>query len=305
MYDCIIIGGGPAGLSAAIYARRAQLDTLVIEKDYGGLGVIAVTEQVNNYPGMPEVSGYDLGEAFHAHAESLGAQFREAQITGISRTPEGFTLHAGDSTIDGKCVIWAAGASHRRLHVPGEELLGVSFCAVCDGAFYQGKTVAVIGGGDTALEDALYLSRIAQKVYLIHRRGEFRANQTVQQQLSAASNIELVLHAECTKILGDKRVNGLRLLQNGTEREIALDGVFPAIGSVPNTDILQGFAELDAAGYLCAGEDGVTSVPGFFAAGDVRTKKLRQVVTAAADGACCIQSAEGWLRQSAIAKEQQ
>lgn len=303
MHDILIIGGGPAGLSAAVYAARAQLSALVIEKDYMGRGVIAASECVENYPGLPGISGFDLADTFRKQAKALGASFREAEITGISRTAGGFSLHTKDSKIlESRCLIYAAGTSYRRLSVPGAQLLGVSYCAPCDGAFYPGKEVAVIGGGDTALEDALYLSHIAAKVYLVHRRGTFRANQTLQTKVHETSNIELVLHASAVRIPGESRVEGLVIAQNETERTLPVSGIFTAIGSVPNTVLLQGIADLDAQGYLIAGEDGITSAPGIFAAGDVRTKPFRQVITAAADGANAVRSAERYLaRKPALA----
>lgn len=298
MYDIVIIGSGPAGLSAAIYAGRAKLSALVVERDAFGLGAIAVTEQVDNYPGLQGIGGYELGEIFRKQAEAFGAEFLEANITAIRKTDAGFLLERKyGEPIAARAVIYAAGASYRRLDAPGATLNGVSYCATCDGAFYQGKTVAVIGGGDTALEDALYLSRIAAKVYLVHRRAEFRANQTAQALVRETPNIELVLEAVPAAVIGEKRVEALEITQDGTQKTLDVDGVFLAIGSIPNTALLEGIAELDAQGYVIAGEDGVTSLEGLFAAGDVRTKPLRQVVTAAADGANCVQSAERWLRK--------
>lgn len=298
MYDIMIIGSGPAGLTAAIYASRAQLRAVVIEKDYMGSGQIAATEQVDNYPGLPGIGGYELGEAFREHAEKMGASFFEGEAIAIQRNEDAFTVHFKDgSSLEGKSIIYTAGTSYRRLEIPGGELLGVSYCATCDGAFYQDKTVAVVGGGDTALEDALYLSKIAEKVYLIHRRDTFRANQALQTAVKNTPNIALVLNAVPVEISGEKRAEALVLLQNGEARKLDVNGIFVAIGSIPNTALLEGICDLDANGYVSAGENGVTSAAGIFAGGDVRTKTLRQVVTAVADGANCVQSVEKYLRE--------
>ena len=297
MYDLVIVGGGPAGLSAAIYAARAQLSALVLEKDYGGRGVIAVSERVDNYPGLPGIAGFDLADSFRRQAKALGASFRMAEVTCITRTPDGFPIACKDGKmLEARAVIYAAGAGYRRLDIPGAALVGVSYCAPCDGAFFAGREVAVVGGGDTALEDALYMARIASKVYLVHRRETFRANRTLQAQVRQSPNIEPVLSANAVRVLGNTHVEGLVIEQNGTARELSVSAVFTAIGSVPNSALLEGLAYLDANGYVVAGEDCVTSVPGLFAAGDVRTKPFRQVVTAAADGACAVQSAEAFLR---------
>ncbi|MFR6586540.1 MAG: NAD(P)/FAD-dependent oxidoreductase [Ruminococcus sp.] len=296
MFDIIIIGSGPAGMTAAIYARRASLDALVLEKDAMGSGQIAVTEQVDNYPGLPRIGGYELGEKFREHAEELGASFSENEVAAADRNRRHFyRFHERWDECHGK-----KRDLRRRNFLPpfgnsGESARRVSYCATCDGAFYQNKTVAVVGGGDTALEDALYLSRMAKQVYLVHRRDAFRANASLQKQVAQTGNIVPVLCAVPTEIVGEKHVEALKLLHNDKPEDLQLDGVFVAIGSVPNTELLRGIAALDASGYVVAGEDGVTSVSGLFAAGDVRTKLLRQVVTAAADGANCVASAEKYL----------
>lgn len=296
MYDIIIIGGGPAGLTAAIYASRAKLRAVVLERDTMGAGQIAVTEQVDNYPGLLHMGGYELGEKFREHAEALGASICENEVEQLAQADGVFTASLTDGTsISAKSVIYALGTSYRKLEIPGGQLPGVSYCATCDGAFYQGKIVAVIGGGDTALEDALYLSRMAKTVYLVHRRDNFRANAALQEAVRQTENIALVTNAVPTEIVGEKRVTALRIDRSGQPEELTLDGVFVAIGSVPNTELLKDLAELDAGGYVKAGEDGVTSLAGLFAAGDVRTKPLRQVITAAADGANCVVSAERYL----------
>lgn len=299
MYDIVIIGSGPAGLSAAVYASRAQFSAVVAEKDYMGAGQIAASEQVDNYLGLPEINGYELGEKFREHAVSLGAEFFEGEVSGISKNAESYTVSFMDgSTLESRCVIYAAGTSYRRLEIPGGELLGVSYCATCDGAFYKGKTAAVVGGGDTALGDALYLSKIAEKVYLIHRRDTFRANRALQELVKKTPNIEVILNAVPTKVMGEKRVEGLEISVSGETRNLEVNGVFVAIGSVPNTGILNGICSLDKNGYIIADEDGITSADGFFAAGDVRTKALRQVVTAVSDGANCVLSAENYIRDN-------
>ncbi len=299
MYDIVIIGSGPAGLSAAVYASRAQFSAVVAEKDYMGAGQIAASEQVDNYLGLPEINGYELGEKFREHAVSLGTKFFEGEVSGIIKNAESYTVSFKDgSTMESRCIIYAAGTSYRRLEIPGGELLGVSYCATCDGAFYKGKTAAVVGGGDTALGDALYLSKIAEKVYLIHRRDTFRANKALQELVKKTSNIEVILNAVPTKVIGEKRVEGLEISVSGETSSLAVNGIFVAIGSVPNTGILDGICSLDKNGYIIADEDGITSADGLFAAGDVRTKALRQVVTAVSDGANCVLSAENYIRNN-------
>lgn len=299
MYDTIIIGSGPAGLSAAVYASRASLKALVIEKVYGGTGQIAESERVDNYLGLYGENGFDLGEKFRCHAEALGAVFYEGEVRSIARESDGYRITLDDQTVfHTRTVVYAAGASHRKLGIKGEETLsgrGVSYCAVCDGAFYRGKTVAVVGGGDTALGDALFLSKIAEKVYLVHRRDSFRANKRTQEQVFATPNIELVLNAVPTEIVGEKKIEALSIQQSGEDKTLAVSGVFVAVGTIPNSGLLQELVALDANGYIIAGEEGVTSAEGIFAAGDVRTKALRQVITAASDGANCIYSVENYL----------
>lgn len=295
-YDIIIIGSGPAGLTAAIYAARAGLKAIVFEKDPMGSGQIAVTERVDNYPGLYGISGYELGDKFRQQAEDLGTEVRDTEVTAIKPVSSGFdVILKNGEAVHSKTIIYAAGTSYRRLEVKGSDLVGISHCATCDGVFYKGKEVAVIGGGDTAITDAVYLSRIAKKVYVIHRRDKLRAAKSLVERAQAISGIELCLDCHLEEILGEGRVRGVKLTQKGKPREIAVEGVFAAIGSIPNTFILEGLVDLDKNGYIMADEDGVTSLKGFFAAGDVRTKALRQVVTAAADGACCVDSAEKFI----------
>lgn len=299
MYDTIIIGGGPAGLTAAIYAKRAQMSALVVEKVSEGTGQIAVTEQVDNYPGLFGVSGYDLAESFRKHAAELGAELLVSEVQKIERIPEGWSVSIANGEPKlAKTVIFAAGTSYRRLGVSGDDKRRISYCAVCDGAFYKGKTAAVIGGGDTALSDALYLSKLAERVYLIHRRDEFRANKSLQKQVSETPNITPVMSAVLSEITGGESADGIVYVQDGVSKRLTVDGIFAAVGSVPNSGLLKGICELDGSGYVIAGEDCVTSAKGIFAAGDVRTTPLRQVVTAAADGANAAISAEIYISNS-------
>jgi len=295
MTDIIIIGSGPAGLTAAIYARRAMLSALVVEKDYMGTGQISVTDRVENYPGLYGLSGYELGEKFREQAETLGAEFYEGEVESLEQADGVWHVKfklGGEKTA--KAVVYAAGTSYRHLGVKGEDKQRISFCAVCDGFFYKDKTVAVIGGGDTALGDALYLSKLAKTVYLVHRRDEFRANKSLQKKVDDTENIVKIMSAQLKEITGGANAEGIVYEQAGEEKSLALDGIFCAVGSVPNTQLLEGVCKLED-GYAAAGEDCVTSAAGLFAAGDVRTTPLRQVVTAAADGANAAASAEKYI----------
>lgn len=296
--DVLIIGSGPAGLSAAVYAKRANLNTVVLEKDYQGTGQIAESDQVDNYLGLPKINGYDLGEAFLKHAQELGTQFQEGMADSFTKEEDGWSVHIADGqTIHTKTVIYCAGATHRHLGVDGEEQFagrGVSYCAVCDGAFYKGKQTAVIGGGDTALGDALYLSDLCEKVYLVHRRDQFRGSALSVQQLQEKENVEILTSAVPAKIIGEQTVTALELKDG---RSIPVSGTFVAVGMQPCTSQLVEVVELDAAGYVIADETGITSAPGFFVAGDVRTKALRQIVTAVSDGANAAVSAAEYIRQ--------
>ena len=303
MYDVVIIGSGPAGLSAAVYAKRANLNVAVIEKEYEGTGQIAESGNVNNYLGLPDINGYDLGEKFREHALSLNVCFIEKEALNIEENDSGYTIKLDDGeNINSKTIIYAAGAYPRRADVPGEEEYtgkGVSYCAICDGAFYKDKTVTVLGGGDTALDDALYLSDICKKVYLIHRRNEFRGAQSTVEKLKEKDNVEFVLSDSVVEIKGDKKPDSVKLKSG---KELAVDGIFIAYGSVPQTALVKDIVQLDDKGYIVAGEDGFTNAAdngdclmGFFAAGDVQTKKLRQVVTAVSDGANAATSAAEYL----------
>lgn len=302
MYDIIIIGSGPAGLAAAIYGQRAKLSVLVIEKQPMSGGQIINTPDVDNYPGMPGMGGFELASKFRAHADAMGAKVVTAEVKAFELSGDVKKIITEDATYEAKTVVIATGATHRKLDVPGEEQLagaGVSYCATCDGAFFRGKEVAVIGGGDVALEDALFLSRISKKVYLIHRRDEFRGAKSLQEKVFQTENIEVVWNTVVETIDGDGLVEGLALRQTktGEHRILSVQGVFVAVGIQPNSELFQGTLDMDEGGYIRAGEDGVTSIPGVFAAGDVRTKMLRQVITAAADGANAVTSAERYLYQ--------
>lgn len=298
MFDVIIVGSGPAGLSAAIYAARSQLDFVVAEKDFLGTGQISLSNEVDNYPGLPGIGGYELGEKLRNHAIALGSRFHEGEAVRITEKSGAFIVHFKDGiTLESRCVILCTGASHRKLDIPGSSLAGVSYCAACDGAFYKGKTVAVIGGGDTALTEAVYLSKIAGRVLLVHRREQLRANMTLQKKVRSIKSIELLLNARLLEITGSESVSGIDIMQSGERKHIEVDGIFAAIGIIPNTSAFGDIVRLDKMGFVIAGEDGVTSAKGIFAAGDVRTKSFRQVITAASDGANCIESAERYLRQ--------
>lgn len=301
MYDIIIIGSGPAGLSAAIYAQRACLDTIVIEKNGISGGQVLNTWEVDNYPGFPGVTGFELSRQFREHANKLGARVVQDEVVQVELSGNVKKVVCEEETYEARCVILASGAHHRTLEVPGEEELrgaGVSYCATCDGAFFRGRTVAVVGGGDAALEDAIFLARMCEKVYIVHRRDKLRGAKRLQERLQALENIEFVWNSETVAIEGNAQVEALRLrqTQTGEERRLDVDGVFIAVGIAPESELYAGQLELDEQGYIRADESGQTSVPGVFAVGDVRTKALRQILTAASDGANCVASAERYLQ---------
>ncbi len=302
VYDLIIIGSGPAGLSAAVYGMRAGLGLLVVEKNPMSGGQVLNTYEVDNYLGMPGFNGFDMGVKFREHADRLGAPFMEAEVTGIT-DGEVKTVHTTEGDLRARALILATGARHARLDVPGETELsgmGVSYCATCDGAFFRGRTVAVVGGGDVALEDAAYLTRFCEKVYLIHRRDELRGAHVLQERLRALPGVEILYSHVVKEIQGQDEVTGLLLedLKSGEQRVLPVDGVFVAVGIQPETKLLEGLATCDPAGYVSAGEDCATDVPGIYVAGDVRKKLLRQVVTAVADGANAVTAAAAWISRN-------
>ena len=305
-YDLVIIGSGPAGLSAAVYGKRAGFDVLVMEKNPMSGGQVLNTYEVDNYLGMPGINGFEMGMKFRQHAEEMGVSFDHAEVTGISDAGAHkiITVRDGDAekSYEAGALIIATGASHALLQVPGEEALighGVSYCATCDGAFFRNKTAAVVGGGDVAVEDAVFLSRVCEKVYLIHRRDSLRAARSLQDTLFQCRNVEVLWDSVVEEICGREKVESLKLRRLKEERteELPVDGVFIAVGIRPNTEMLQNIVTYDEGGYIIAGEDCATQTPGIFAAGDVRTKQLRQIVTAVADGANAVLSAEKYLRE--------
>ena len=302
VYDMIIVGSGPAGLTAGIYGKRAGLKVVILESGFIQGGQIVNTYEVDNYPGMPGISGLELAEKLKEHVTGLGVEIARGKVKGISLDGEWKIVHTKKADYRGKAVILAAGAVHRKLEVPGEEELagmGVSYCATCDGAFFKDKTVAVVGGGDVAVEDAILLSRTCKKVYLVHRRDELRAEKILQDSLFACHNVELVWDSVPVSVEGEDKVTALKVrnVKTDEEKEISVDGVFIAVGIVPGSGKFKDLVKMDESGYIIAGEDGVTSTPGIFAAGDIRTKNLRQVVTAVADGANAVASVQRYLME--------
>lgn len=310
MYDVVIVGSGPAGLSAAIYAKRAGLKALTLEKNPMSGGQVLNTYEVDNYPGLPGINGFDLAEKFRGHADKLGCEFKEAEVSAVrglsddeenaqllaassehkAMVEKGFVLETDQGEIRARTVLAAAGATHAKLNIPGEEELagmGVSYCATCDGAFFKGKVTAVIGGGDVAAEDAIFLARGCEKVYLIHRRDELRAAAVLQKEVMSLPNVEILWDTVAESINGQDQVESLSIknVKTGEKRELPLQGVFVVVGIIPYSEVFRQLAQCDEKGYLIAGEDCATTWPGLYAAGDVRRKKLRQVVTAVADGA--------------------
>lgn len=317
MYDVVIIGSGPAGLSAAIYAKRAGLKAVTIEKSPMSGGQVLNTYEVDNYPGLPGINGFDMGMKFREHADKLGCEFRIAEVISICSRQSGiaelkaaniqecsaeagFLVETDEGVLETKTVLAAMGASHAKLNIPGEEELsgmGVSYCATCDGAFFKGRTTAVIGGGDVAVEDAIFLARGCEKVYLIHRRDELRAANILQEEVKSLPNVEILWDTVAEGIEGEDQVEALQLknIKTGEKKRLPVDGVFIAVGILPQSELLQSVTVCDEKGYVIAGEDGVCQTPGIFAAGDIRTKKLRQIITAAADGANAITSVQEYL----------
>lgn len=298
MYDILIIGGGPAGLTAATYACRAGKSVLVLEKAAFG-GQITWSPRVENFPGFVSISGNELGDKLLEQAMEQGAEVELEEVTGLEKTAEGWkALCDSGAAFEGQALILAAGARPRMLGVAREEELvgsGVGYCAVCDGAFYKGKAVAVNGGGNSALQDALLLSETCSKVYLIHRRDSFRGEQKLVDALRERENVEFVLNASVTALLGEEELCGIAVEQNGQSREIPVEGLFVAIGHQPDLEAFTPWLNRDKAGYADAGEDCLTPTEGLFVAGDCRKKTVRQLTTAAADGAVAALAACHWL----------
>ncbi|MBR2279440.1 MAG: FAD-dependent oxidoreductase [Ruminococcus sp.] len=294
MKDLIIAGSGPAGLSAAVYAANAMLDFAVIEKFPMSGGQMLNTYDINNYLGFEAVDGFTLGQAFRKHAENKGSEFINDEIISIDKIDGGYSIKCNKGKYEAKTVIFATGANPKKLGVKGELELagrGVSYCATCDGNFFRGKKTAVIGGGDVALEDALYLANICEEVYLIHRRDELRGAKYLQDKVMSNDKIKILYSNEAEEIIGENKVEKLKL-KNG--KELDVDGVFIAVGLEPNSKLLEGIADMEN-GFIKADESGITSAEGIFAAGDVRTKRLRQISTAVSDGANCVHSVEEFL----------
>lgn len=301
MYDVIIIGAGPAGLSAAIYAMRARLNTLVMEQTGPG-GQVLTTYEVDNYPALPGISGYDLGTKMKEHALQLGAQILSEEVREIIWEESSRRVKTDKSEYETKTLIIASGAVHSKLGLEDEDRLsgmGVSYCATCDGAFYRDGVTAVVGGGDVALEDAIFLARLCKKVYLIHRRHELRGAASLQEALLSLPNVEVLWDSVVTSIQGEEEVEGITVENRltGEQTQYSVDGIFIAVGIRPVSQIFDGLIDLNEAGYIIAGEDTRTSREGIFAAGDVRTKPLRQIVTAVADGANAVYGVQEYLRE--------
>lgn len=302
IYDMVIIGGGPGGYTAALYAARAGFSTLLLEKLSPG-GQMALSHQIDNYPGFPDgIDGFSLAENMQRQAERFGARTELAQVFSADLKAIPKVIETSEGTFHAKTVVLSTGAGPRLLGLPMEQELtgrGIHYCAACDGMFYRGKTVVVVGGGNSAAADALLLSRVAKKVILVHRRDSLRATKIYHQPLMQAENVEFCWNSAVTELLHNGKVTGIRLrdLVTGEEKDLSCDGVFVSIGRKPASELAEGQLELDQAGYILAGESTETSIPGVYAVGDVRTKELRQVVTAVADGAMAVHHAEGYLAE--------
>lgn len=300
LYDVIIVGTGPAGLSAAVYAGRARLKALVVEKEYISGGQIVKTMAVDNYLGLPGIDGYEMAIRFREHAASMGAEFVQGKVTDFEKIPEGWLVKTEKEEYLTKTVVIATGASHRLLGIPREKELkgrGVSYCATCDGAFFRDRVTAVVGGGDVAVGDAIFLARLCKKVYLIHRRDSLRAAKSLTNKLQTLKNVEILWNTVPLSVEGETQVDGLCVKNSDAEewQTIQIDGLFVAVGMEPNVAGVPKEVIDEKQGYIVAGEDGKTSLSGFFAAGDVRTKKVRQIATAVSDGANVIASVEEYL----------
>ena len=302
LYDMIIVGGGPGGYTAALYAARAGLRTLVLEKLSAG-GQMALTHQIDNYPGFTEgVNGYELGLQMQKQAKRFGAETRNVNVQRVNLSINPKTVETSEGTFQGKTLVLATGANPKELGIANEKELigrGVAYCAACDGMFYKGKTVIVVGGGNSAAADALLLSRVAEKVIVVHRRDTLRATKVYHQPLMQLKNVEFRWNSVVTQLLHGDKLTGVRLkdLNTGEESLLSAEGLFVSIGRKPASELVEGQLKLDEAGYIMADETTATSLPGVYAVGDVRTKLLRQVVTAVADGAMAVHLAEEYLAQ--------
>lgn len=300
VYDVIIVGGGPAGYTAALYCTRAELSTLVLEQLSAG-GQMATTEIVDNYPGFEDgINGFDLAMKMQAGAHRFGAKTELAEVTKLHLNAKIKKVETSEGVFEAKSIIIATGASPRKLDLEEEDSYrgrGVAYCATCDGALYRGKTVSVVGGGNSAVADALFLSKICTKVYLIHRRDALRASNVYLKSLKETKNIEFVWDSKITKIFGEGPVKGVTVtnVKTNETKDIALDGIFVTIGRIPNTEIVKDSITIDKQGYIVADESGETNIPGVFAIGDVRTKALRQIVNACGDGATVSKYVEDYL----------
>lgn len=300
IYDMVIIGGGPGGYTAAMYAARAGLKTVVLEKLSAG-GQMALTQQIDNYPGFPEgIDGFVLGENMQQQAERFGAETEYAEVSSVDLQAQPKVIETSEGTFLGRTVVLATGAGPKVLGLAKEKELigrGVNYCAACDGMFYKGKTVVVVGGGNSAVADALLLSRIAEKVIVVHRRDTLRATKVYHAPLMQAKNVEFQWNSAVTELLHGQKLTGVRLrnVVSGEETALACDGIFISVGRSPATSLFASQIALDPAGYILAGESTETNVAGVYAVGDVRTKQLRQVVTAVADGAVAVHMAEEYL----------
>ncbi|MDF1617707.1 thioredoxin-disulfide reductase [Petrocella sp. FN5] len=297
--DLIIIGAGPAGIAAAIYASRAKLSFVILEKAFTG-GQIVNTYEIENYPGIKATSGFELSNMFREHAETLEVEFLSEEVSEVITEGPIKKVITNDGSYEARTIIMATGASWKKLGAKGEDKfsgMGVSYCATCDGAFYRDKVTAVVGGGDVAVEDAIYLSRLCKKVYLIHRRDELRAVKVLQEHLFKIENIEIIWDSEVDEIIGEETVEKIHVSNRLTDEKqlIEVSGVFIAVGSDPNSGLVINQVETDQKGWIKTNEDCATSVPGVFAAGDLRVKSLRQVITAASDGAISVYAAERYL----------
>ena len=304
MKDIVIIGAGPAGLSASLYGARAGMDLVVIDSNYMAGGQVLTTYEVDNYLGLPGINGFDMGMKFQEHVVKLGVEILSYTVDSIEYVKEAamsyYVVHTDQGDFECKTVLLATGAVNRKLEIPGEEAFlgrGVGYCATCDGAFYRGKVTAVVGGSYQAVEDAIYLAGLCEKVYLIHRRDKLRAGAVLEAQLMKLTNVEIIWDSIPLEISGGRAVEKILLknVKSEEEQELKVDGVFVAIGTQPSTDLAKDLVDMDEQGYVIAGESGETSLVGFFVAGDIRTKQLRQIVTAVADGANAVTSAWNYI----------